>query len=259
MQFTDQIGHVISLSKQPQRIISIVPSQTELLFDFELENEVIGITKFCIHPKKWFDTKERIGGTKTLNIEKIRSLKPDLIIANKEENTKEQIELLQSEFNVWTSDIHNLDTAIDMIDQLGVLTNCIPKAQQLIHGIFESQGEIKSNSKSVLYSIWHEPFMVAGSDTFISDMLSAAGFENVVTKGRYPELSAQKVKELQPDFIFLSSEPFPFKEKQRLDYQKQFPDSKVVLVDGELFSWYGSRLLKSFDYFRELNESLAQS
>jgi ABC-type Fe3+-hydroxamate transport system substrate-binding protein len=234
-----------------------VPSQTELLHDFGLEAEVVGITKFCIHPNDWFQRKERVGGTKNLQIDKIRLLQPDLIIGNKEENTKEQIELLRKEFPVWLSDVNDLDGAIEMIDQLGVITNRIPQAQQIIHGIFEALGQIEHNGKRVLYLIWHDDMMAVGQKTFINSMLIEAGLDNVVReKERYPVLNIQDVNDLDPDFIFLSSEPFPFKEKHQIEYQEKFPNAKVVLVNGELFSWYGSRLLKSFDYFRELNASL---
>lgn len=254
--FKDQTQYQISLEKTPKRIISLVPSQTELLHSFGLEEEVVGITKFCIHPAEWFQSKERVGGTKKLDIEKIRALKPDLILGNKEENTKEEIELLRSEFAVWLSDIHDLDSAVDMIDQVGVLTNKIPAAQQLIHKILDAVLTLPTSNKTALYFIWNEPMMAAGKGTFIDAMLSEAGFKNALSVSRYPELGEEEIKKLNPDFIFLSSEPFPFKEKYRLIYQERFPDCKVVLVDGELFSWYGSRLLQSFDYFRTLNEKL---
>lgn len=257
--FLDQTQYQIALSETPKRIISLVPSQTELLHYLGLENEVVGITKFCIHPNEWFQSKERVGGTKKLDIEKIRALKPDLILGNKEENTKEDIELLRNEFSVWLSDVNDLDTAIDLIDQVGVLTNKISVAQQLIHKIYFAQENLPKINKRVLYFIWNEPMMTAGKNTFIDAMLTEAGFENVLSINRYPGLSEEAIKELNPDYLFLSSEPFPFAEKHRDEYQAIFPNSKVELIDGELFSWYGSRLLRSFDYFRELNERLAKS
>lgn len=254
--FKDQTQYQISLEKTPRRIVSLVPSQTELLWTLGLEKEVVGITKFCVHPKAWFENKERVGGTKKLNLEKIKSLKPDLILGNKEENNKEDIESLRTEFPVWLSNVHDLNSAVEMIDQVGVMTNKIPASQQLIHKIFNAQLDLPKLNKTALYLIWNDPLMTAGKGTFIDAMISEAGFENVLTTTRYPELSDEEVKVLNPDFIFLSSEPFPFQEKHQLAYQERFPDSQVVLVDGELFSWYGSRLLQSFDYFRNLNEKL---
>jgi len=236
-----------------------VPSQTELLHYLGLEDEVVGITKFCIHPMHWFKSKVRIGGTKKLSIEKIIALQPDLILGNKEENTKEDIERLRQHAPVWLSDIRTLDYALDMIDQVGIMTNKISQAQQLIHAILLAAESLPVIGKSVLYLIWNEPLMAVGKDTFIDAMLSSAGFQNALTAQRYPELTDSDVHAVQPDVIFLSSEPFPFSEKHVETMQMRFPKSKILLVDGELFSWYGSRLLKSFDYFRELNDSLAST
>ena len=255
--FNDQTSYQINLSGTPKRIVSLVPSQTELLYTLGLEDEVIGITKFCIHPNEWFKTKERVGGTKKLDIEKILSLQPDLILGNKEENTKEDIEALRKHAPVWLSDIYSFDDAIDMIDQVGIMTNTITKAQMLIHSIFIAQNELVPTApKRVAYLIWNEPLVLAGKNTFIDAMMTAAGFENILTTKRYPTLTDAQLKKLNPQYIFLSSEPFPFTEKHSDDFQERFPDATIVLVDGELFSWYGSRLLKSFDYYRVLNESL---
>jgi ABC-type Fe3+-hydroxamate transport system substrate-binding protein len=256
MKSIDQTGFEIELDSKPKRIISLVPSQTELLHYLGLEDEVVGITKFCIHPNAWFQGKERVGGTKKLDLDKIKSLQPDLIIGNKEENTKEDIEWLRKEYPVWLSDIDTMEEAIDMIDQVGIMTGVIPKAQTLIHKIFEAQADLPVSDKKVLYFIWDDPKMVVGKKTFIDAMLSEAGFVNCVSQERYPSLNPEDIKAFNPDFIFLSSEPFPFKEKHQQEFQKSFPNAKVELVDGELFSWYGSRLLKSFDYFRVLHERL---
>ncbi|MDA9121152.1 helical backbone metal receptor [Flavobacteriales bacterium] len=119
----DQLGRKVETPLQPQRIISLVPSQTELLFDLELGERVVGITKFCIHPKKWFRTKARIGGTKKLDFEQISALNSDLIIANKEENNKKDIERLAKDFPVWVSDVNNLNYALEMIQLVGGITN----------------------------------------------------------------------------------------------------------------------------------------
>lgn len=241
------------------RIVSLVPSQTELLYDLGLEDEVVGITKFCIYPKQWFRSKVRVGGTKNLNLDLIRSLNPTLIIANKEENTKEQIDELAREYPVWISDISMLEEALSMILHVGKLVRKEKQAAQLVQAIRFKQerlGLVRS-SKKVLYLIWQNPFMVAGENTFIHDMLGQAGFMNAVNEARYPTFTKEQIVSLEPDFVFLSSEPFPFKEKHVEELQCTLPHAKVKLVDGELFSWYGSRMLHSFDYFRVLNEELA--
>lgn len=258
-QFTDQIGKKIQVTEKPKRIISLVPSQTELLFDLGLDNEVVGITNFCVHPKEWRVTKAKVGGTKTPNLDLIQELQPDLIIANKEENDKESIEYLSSKFPVWTSDISTFHHAIDMVERVGEITNTPHKAQPLKHHILEqflSISKAKSAPK-VLYLIWQKPFMSVGKDTFISEMLSVSGFQNCIQDDfRYPELTPEAIQNLNPDFIFLSSEPYPFKEKNRAEIQKQFPFSKVVLVDGEMFSWYGSRLKLFPKYLSTLRSNI---
>lgn len=242
------------------RIISLVPSQTELLFDLGLDQEIVGITKFCVHPKEKVALKEKIGGTKNLNIEKIKSLKPTLIIANKEENEKEQIEELEKYFPVWISDVTDLESAIEMISTLGKMTGKEKEAEKLNNNIskaFASYAPLRE-PKTAAYFIWQNPMMVAGNKTFINDMLQRCGFKNCFQNlnGHYPEISATKLQQSNPEVILLSSEPFPFEEKHVEMFSKSCPQAKVILVDGELFSWYGSRLLQAPSYFRKLAESL---
>ena len=120
--FTDQLGRTVDLPNPPQRIISLVPSQTELLYSLGLGEAVVGITRFCTHPETWFRQKARIGGTKAIDPARVDALRPDLIIANKEENEKPQVEALATRYPVWTSDIKTLDDALDMIRSIGAIT-----------------------------------------------------------------------------------------------------------------------------------------
>jgi ABC-type Fe3+-hydroxamate transport system substrate-binding protein len=252
--FKDQLGQHIELTQIPKRIISLVPSQSELLWDLGLRDELIGITKFCIHPNEMFKFKDRVGGTKTLDIHKIRSLKPDLIIGNKEENEYAQIKELQNEFPVWMSDIYNLNDAYNMISDIGKLVHKKNEATRLISNIQKSFSVIKKYNKTVLYLIWKNPFMAAGNSTFIGDVLNQMGLINSLKNSdlRYPELTMDEIKNLNPNLIFLSSEPFPFKESHINELKQLVPNATVKLVDGELFSWYGSRLLKSVEYLNNL-------
>lgn len=254
MLFTDQLNNTIELKSYPKRIVSLVPSQSELLWDLGLREELVGVTKFCIHPKELYKTITKIGGTKTVNIAKIRALKPDLIIGNKEENEHAQITELQKEFPVWMSDIYNLEDALTMIQSVGALVNRVEEALKIKDNIHTSFTNLKTVNKKVLYLIWKDPYMAAGNATFIGDMLHKMELKNVITdkNGRYPNLSLEDIKLLKPEFIFLSSEPYPFKEKHIQEFKQLLPFSKIILVDGELFSWYGSRLLKSVNYFNEL-------
>jgi ABC-type Fe3+-hydroxamate transport system substrate-binding protein len=255
----DQTGRNIVLKEYPKHIVSVVPSQTELLFDLGLNAEVVGITKFCVHPPEALKTKAIIGGTKNLNTEKIRSLKPDFIIANKEENLRIEIETLASEFPVWVSDIKTLDDALAMIQSIGEITGKVSPAKNLTDGISSAFTQLQtSNLKlEVAYLIWHRPVMTIGSDTFIHHLLMRCGLENVfATKTRYPEISEKELAEANPELILLSSEPFPFGEKHLQHYQQICPHAKIILVDGQMFSWYGSRLLHAPAYFNSLTNSL---
>lgn len=257
--FTDQTGAAIQLPRTPQRIISLVPSQTELLFHLGLRNEVVGITKFCVHPPEWLRTKQRVGGTKQLNLEIIRQLQPDLIIANKEENTKEQIEALQKEYPVWISDINNLEEACQMIKEVGCMTGHPLQAAGLVNAILQNFSAFTPlpYQPRTAYFIWQAPYMTVGGDTFIHAMLEAAGLKNVFAdKKRYPEVTVEELRVAKPELLLLSSEPFPFKQKHIDELQKQLPGTAILLVDGEIFSWYGSRLLQAPEYFKKLFSEL---
>jgi ABC-type Fe3+-hydroxamate transport system substrate-binding protein len=258
--FTDQIGRSVSLEGPPQRIVSLVPSQTELLASFGLDQEVVGITKFCIHPESWFREKTRVGGTKDLKFDVIRSLNPDLIIANKEENTRDQIETLAKEYPVWISDVKDLPSAMEMISNIGQITGKSEAADKLNAGIQTNFSKLPSPTNKlprVAYLIWRKPYMVAATDTFIDKMLESAGFENYFkSQKRYPEIYLKELEQDPPDFFFLSSEPYPFKEKHFSEFSQYCPKASVCLVDGEYFSWYGSRLLGTPDYFLHLRAQL---
>lgn len=255
----DQLNRRIQLKSPPKRIISLVPSQSEFLWDIGLREEMVGITKFCIHPAEMHKSIERVGGTKTLNLEKIRKLKPDLIIANKEENDQAQIEVLQKEFNVWISDIYTFDDAFNMMRSLGEIVGKQKKAEKLIQTIQTRIGNIKNYfaKQKVAYFIWNKPYMFVAQNTFIHYVLDYVGFKNALSSLlRYPQLSDDELITLNPDFCFLSSEPFPFKQKHIKELQTKLPNAKILIVDGEVFSWYGSRLLSLENYIVTLKKRM---
>jgi ABC-type Fe3+-hydroxamate transport system substrate-binding protein len=249
MQLTDHTGNTGNYFDQPRRIISLVPSQTELLAYLGLDDRVVGITKFCIHPEHWFSTKMKVGGTKKINREKIMQLLPDLVIANKEENDKEQIEWLRNICPVFVTDVKTLENAHSMIAEIGLVTGTGENATQLISELdikFAGMA-IPRKRKTCAYLIWNEPLMVAGGDTFINDMLQRSGFDNLFAKNqisRYPEVSIEMLQQARPEVVMLSSEPYPFSARQLQHFQSQLPHSIVLHADGEMFSWYGSRLLQ---------------
>jgi ABC-type Fe3+-hydroxamate transport system substrate-binding protein len=252
-QTVDQLGRLVEFNFPPQRIISLVPSQTELLFDLGLGERVVGITKFCVHPIDWSKTKMKIGGTKNLQLDTIDTLQPDLILGNKEENDEEGIYQLAARYPVWMSDIASWESAMDMILSVGHLVNEPEKASELAKEIVHRFENIKLFSPArTLYLIWRNPWMAAGKNTFIDTLLTRIGLVNGLRTERYPELSPEGIKELSPEIVMLSSEPFPFQQKHVIELQDLLPGAKIILVDGEMFSWYGSRLLKAPDYFSSM-------
>ncbi|HTI12171.1 MAG TPA: helical backbone metal receptor [Puia sp.] len=284
--FTDQLGRTIALDHPPRRIISLVPSQTELLHTLGLEEEVVGITKFCVHPSQWFRHKTRIGGTKDIRPEIIDSLQPDLVIANKEENDRAQVEDLATRVPVWISDVATLSDALRMIRSVGELTGKIQPAEALATAIGKGFADLgipagspdparpakasaenpASSGLSALigprtaYFIWRKPWMVAGGDTFIHDLLHRAGFTNVFAhQPRYPSVDLEALSATGCELVLLSSEPYPFSGKHFAEIREALPHALIRLVDGEIFSWYGSRLLQAPAYLQQLRVGLIRN
>lgn len=256
--FYDQLNRAVTLTSIPKRIISVVPSQTELLFHLGLDAEIVGITKFCIHPQEKVKQVTKIGGTKQLNMQLIHDLQPDLIIANKEENEQSQIVELMTRYPVWVSDIHGLATAVDMIKRVGEIVGKKTEANELSNNILQEFNLLKPSAKNprIAYLIWCKPYMAAGTGTFINAILQLCGFTNAFNETRYPEVTTQDLIIAQPEIVFLSSEPYPFAEKHIAEFEKILPNTKIILVDGEMFSWYGSRLLHAPAYFNSLISTL---
>ncbi|NSL86730.1 ABC transporter substrate-binding protein [Chitinophaga solisilvae] len=253
--FRDQLQRTVTLAKAPERIISLVPSQTELLYTLGLEKEVAGITKFCVHPAAWFRSKTRVGGTKNVHADIVRSLQPDLIIANKEENTAADVEALMKDYPVWVSDIRTLEDALEMIAGVGAITCREAAANALISDIQTQFSALQPLTPPVptAYFIWRNPWMVAGGDTFIRQMMQRCGLQNVFADmPRYPAITPEQLAGSGCRLVLLSSEPYPFKEKHIAELQEILPAARILLVDGEMFSWYGSRLAEAVPYFRQL-------
>ncbi|TXK28432.1 ABC transporter substrate-binding protein [Pontibacter qinzhouensis] len=255
------MGNHITLPYMPQRIISLVPSQTELLFDLGLGDRIVGVTKFCSHPKEEVKQKAIIGGTKNFHFEAIEKLQPDLIIGNKEENYKEGIEQLQQSHAVWMSDIYVLEDALQMMQQLGEITATGAKAAELLNTIRSRFTALAPAAPAVstAYFIWRKPYMVVGDNNIIDHMLVRCGFSNCFAHfTRYPEVTSEQLQQANPKLIFLSSEPYPFREKHIAEFQKLCPQALVKVVDGEMFSWYGSRLLRAPAYLESIIQEVQQ-
>lgn len=259
----DQLKRTLEFESTPKKIISLVPSQTELLYDLGLESHIVGITKFCVHPYHLKSTKTVVGGTKNIKIEKIKALNPDIILCNKEENTEAIVKACEDVCIVHISDIYNIEDCIELISQYGVLFNRRTEALKIANKIRFNLNDFKTfvKDKPVLktaYFIWRDPWMVAANNTFINYLLDLNKFENIYKNlERYPEIELKKIRlQGDPELVFLSSEPYPFKDEHAFEIGRVSHHAKTVFVDGEYFSWYGSRLVKAFDYFKKLRNRL---
>lgn len=261
MVLTDQTGEVHEVTKSPQRIVCLVPSLTELLCDMGLEPQVVGVTKFCVHPVYLCGMKTVVGGTKKVHVEKIRHLQPDIIICNKEENTAEMVAQLRGLCSVWVTDIASIDDCLDCIRSMGLLFNRRMEARKLVDRITSARDRFVSDygnlpGRRAAYFIWKNPYMLAGRDTFIGHMMAVNNFENIAEGERYPEIGLEAVRRADPELVLLSSEPYPFSDADAFEIGRFTHHGKTIFVDGEMFSWYGSRIIKAFEYFRQLQQRL---
>jgi len=255
----DALGRELRLAGEPRRIVSLVPSLTALLAWLGLDDEVVGLTRFCVHPEGWKERKAVVGGTKDARLERIAELQPDLVLANWEENAREQVEALDAlGVPVYVTQVRDLADDLAMVRAVGAL---VGRAEQGAALARETEAAFAALTDlpplRALYLIWREPYMSVGRDTFVHAMLAQAGLRNVCGEHeRYPTLDPQQLSALAPEVVLLSSEPYPFKEKHIGELRELVPEAKVVLADGELFSWYGSRILRAPDYFRRLRAEL---
>ncbi len=249
--FKDQIGRELDLKGQPKRVVSLVPSLSELVVDLVGSESLVGCTAWCVHPKSLRENSTVIGGTKDVNIDLVKSLQPDLILANKEENQAEQVESLAQNFPVYVSDVRSVDHCLKLLSDLGKILACENQAMELIHQAKALRSNLPKKEATFLYFIWKDPYMVASKDSYISALLEERGFTNLAPEtNRYPSLSWSEIEALKPDLILLGSEPYAFNAGDSLDFFKS--GFKTKIIDGELVSWYGSRLIKGLKYLNKL-------
>ena len=251
-EIIDHLGRTVVYEFPPKRIVTLCPGITETLFGIGLENEIVGRTRYCIYPEHAKDVPA-VAGTKDLKLDKIHELQPDLIIMEKEENTKEMVETLAEFYPVYVAEVQTIDEAYRMITDMGTLTDREKQAQSLHADIKQAFAELPTIPPArVAYVIWQKPYMVAGKTTYINTLLQELGFITPFAESddRYPVLTEEQFKEANLDLVLLSSEPYPFKEKQQLQFQEMLPDSNIQLIDGEMF-WYGVRMLEGAKYFKD--------
>lgn len=238
-----------------KRIVSLVPSITETLFHLGLDPEITGITESCIHPAGKVTSRIRVGNTKTLDIPSIQRLEPDLIIANREENTKDQVEaLIHAGLNVWVTSPESIADVVGLVVEIPCRTDSSPQtAAELIRKIKAAyrfcQLQRSTETPRVACLIWKSPWMAVGPKTYIHHLLEAAGASNVFVDShkRYPETTLQELLSLEPDIVLFPSEPYPFSHKDIQEFATECPalpavkNNRLELIVGEQLCWFGAR------------------
>jgi len=244
------------------RIVSLVPSLTELLCDLGLDGQIVGRTGFCVHPRDTVRRIPKVGGTKDVDIEKIRRLTPTHVVVNIDENRRELVESLASFVeNIFVTHPLGPDDNEVLYDTMGFLFSRERQAAAIKEKYHAALTRLRSNCgrphAKVLYLIWRGPWMTIAPDTYISRMLEIINWHSVpdTTSSRYPEIDlADFVGSV--DKVLLSSEPFPFSETHIKEIRKIFgSNTDVRLVDGEMLSWYGSRAITGLDYLATLADA----
>lgn len=260
MGVRDARGVEVHLSSPPQRIVSLVPSTTETLFALGLGHRVVGCTRFAVYPPEAVKQLAKVGGTKDVLPERVKALKPDLILGNCEENTREIFEALSPIAPVYAAFPKTLDGVIEDLRKMGILTYTQASATRWIQAITDARQRLSTvrpaTPKTAAYLIWRKPWMSVNGDTFISRMMDAAGFQNAFEglPDRFPTVTPTQLRDAQLDALLLSSEPFPFKATHAAELSELtgLPLSRILPVDGESFSWHGVRTAKALDSFADL-------
>ncbi|MGH2437904.1 MAG: helical backbone metal receptor, partial [bacterium] len=216
--FTDALYRPIEIKQAPQRIVSLVPSITEALFTFGLGDAVVGVTRFCVEPQEGVAGKQKVGGTKTLDISQVRQLEPDLVIANVEENRPEDVrQLIAAGLNVMVTFPRTVAGGIEMMRQIAQMTDSIEAARPIIEGASAALAEARARTESrrplrVFCPIWRTPWMSVGPDTYIHDFLHVCGGLNIFWRRheRYPITDLNEIARRDPQVILLPDEPYHF-------------------------------------------------
>ena len=251
----DQLKRKITIRYPINKIVSLVPSITQTLYDFGLESKVIGITKFCPQGDEEKYKKICIGGTKNINIDKITQIDPDIILSDQEETPERIVKKISLHMPIWLSRVTNMEYNIEFMYNLNEILPCTNKIYKHLMSIEDKIKSIKQIGKnsSFLCLIWKDPYMAAASSTYISSFISNFGFNNSISHlKRYPKISLEEIKTMAPEWIFLPDEPYAFNEENKKTLQKILPKSKVITLIGKHLSWYGSLSYTAIDYFTSL-------
>ncbi len=269
IEVVDAAGRRVRLPVFPSRIIPLVPSITETLFVLGLDERLVGVTRYCTEPPASVAQKPKVGGQKDPDLKTIQSLQPDLVVANMEENRREDIEALAAMgIAVYTTFPRTVAEGIGMIRDLGRVTQTEKKAAVIARSLEELYREISAEATKrrplrVFCPIWRRPYMSINRDTYVHDVLRTCGGENIFAgkSERYPQISLEEVADLKPEVILLPDEPYRFLPRHVVDFEP-FRDAiparvtgRTHFVDGKMLSWYGPRIGDSLRTLRPLMHS----
>lgn len=261
--FSDARGREHEIPEPPRRVVSLVPSLTETLFALGLGGCVVGVTEYCVHPADRVRDLPQVGGTKNPSLERILELEPDLVLANREENRRRDVERLEAGgVPVFVTYARSVREGSDEIGLLGRIGDRVDAAREIQAGI-EAAGErarsrAREPAPGVAALIWKKPYMAVGGDTFADDLITQCGGRNVFRDAgrRYPRVEDADLVAARPGVVLLPTEPYAFGPRDRDDLLAlDLPaaqEQRVHVIEGELLSWYGPRIARALDVISEL-------
>ncbi|HEV7765072.1 MAG TPA: helical backbone metal receptor [Thermoanaerobaculia bacterium] len=235
------------MSTRPRRVVSLVPSVTETLFELGAGDDVVGITDYCIFPPDL--ALPRLGGTKNPRVDEIRALAPDLVHMNLEENLRRHGDAIESFTRIFVSEPKSLDDVESLITQLGAIHGRVERASELVTLLREARASLPQRAFTFACPIWKNPWMWCGGDTYVSHLVASAGGTNVLgDRTRYPQIALEDVLALRPDVVFLPDEPYAFTDADAAAVH----DARVIgPFPGHLFTWHGSRTIEGLRFLRD--------
>ncbi len=270
MHLIDPCGHLVKCNQPAKRIVSLVPSITETLFEIGGGSQVVGVSSYCTDPVDLIQFLPKLGGPKNPDLELIDSLNPDLILLNREENRIEHYCYLSERYPVYVSDVRRISDVPDLLRHLGFLTGCDSKAEvfalRIAKTLFTAHDSTDMHNYRAVALVWNSPLMTANGDTYLADWLSRAGVVNPFFDRveRYPIVSLESVAQENPEFIIFPSEPYCWSNSEINSMVERLAEygccTKPIKIEGKSLIWYGFRTIESIEmelpsFIRSLSEA----